>query len=774
MGACGEVRGQPWGLVALLLLMCWGSLLGVDGADATWRWNQFVTSENSDVPDPPQYVTKLNNDIFNLEKHKYIIEGEGVGDIFTVQDAGDIYVIGLLDRETKSQYHLTARMVDKLHNGQNVVAPAPFTISIGDINDNDPVFNGPYEASVQEMSTTGTEVMVINATDADDGNTENGRIRFTLLNGTEFFTIIERGQGSGTIKTKVSNLDRETTPEYKILVQASDGGKNAVHSVQTVVTIRIKDINDNMSTFKDANYRFTVPEDVSVHSIIGHLQIEDKDTKDNKNPIFKIDAPQINNLLEIKLNKEKNGELFLKQALDYETQSSYSFPISVTENIVPNVPQNPRAIQKANVVIIVTDVDEAPVFDKAEYNIQVEEEKFPFVFREVIKARDPDTANLPIRYSVEESCPIAIDPKEGVLSLRVKLDREYKPLHKCQVTAAETLPGGGEGLKSHVLLNLDVLDINDHAPKLSTEEVDVCESDKPGTIVATLGAIDNDEMSKTFTFRLAKPSSNFSLSDTNNGTAILRVKQGGFRTEDSSDHVLEVEVADGRSGGPGVLKSVERLRIKVCTCGADRTPEYCRPHRRAVGVSMHALITILLCIVTILVIVILLVLRQRYRKDSLVALGKSSAGSEIHEQLVTYDEEGGGEMDTNGYDVSILTSARHDGSLQLPSHTPTPGVYARVNKQPPLALGAAKGDMAAMIEVKKDEADHDRDGGPYDTLHIYGYEGPGSLAGSLSSLESDSSGADSEDYDFLSEWGPRFRTLAELYGVDGYAGGLPY
>lgn len=46
------------------------------------------------------------------------------------------------------------------------------------------------------------------------------------------------------------------------------------------------------------------------------------------------------------------------------------------------------------------------------------------------------------------------------------------------------------------------------------------------------------------------------------------------------------------------------------------------------------------------VIVILFVMRKRYQKDSLANMKNSG---EIHEQLVTYDEEGGGEMDTNGY-----------------------------------------------------------------------------------------------------------------------------
>lgn len=139
-------------------------------------------------------------------------------------------------------------------------------------------------------------------------------------------------------------------------------------------------------------------------------------------------------------------------------------------------------------------------------------------------------------------------------------------------------------------------------------------------------------------------------------------------------------------------------------------------------------------------------------------------------------------VSSSSYDVSILTSARNDGSLllhpslyamvqkqpsQLLQHHPLLPPHQQHHQQPPLA--AHKGDMAVMIEAKKDEADHDRDGVPYDTLHIYGYEGAaGSLAGSLSSLESScsSAGSGSLEYDFLSDWGPRFRTLAELYGVD--------
>lgn len=64
------------------------------------------------------------------------------------------------------------------------------------------------------------------------------------------------------------------------------------------------------------------------------------------------------------------------------------------------------------------------------------------------------------------------------------------------------------------------------------------------------------------------------------------------------------------------------------------------------------------------VIVILYVMRKRYQKDSLASMKNSG---EIHEQLVTYDEEGGGEMDTNGYvDEKILYYESLYGILTLP------------------------------------------------------------------------------------------------------------
>lgn len=73
-------------------------------------------------------------------------------------------------------------------------------------------------------------------------------------------------------------------------------------------------------------------------------------------------------------------------------------------------------------------------------------------------------------------------------------------------------------------------------------------------------------------------------------------------------------------------------------------------------------------------------------------------------------------------------------------------------------------DVDDFIKTRIAEADSDPTAPPYDSIQIYGYEGRGSLAGSLSSLESVTTESDL-DYDYLQSWGPRFKKLADLYGT---------
>lgn len=719
-----------------------------------WIWNSLYVEEENNISEPSK-IGQLKSSQ-KLEVKRFSIEGEGANDIFLVENTGDLFVTRKLDREQKSTYKLTAKMYDG--NNKLIEDAGHFEVQVTDINDNSPEFpSKSYNESIAERCTPGTKIVQMRATDADDPTTANADLRYTLTGHGET-SAFKIDSITGIISCKTNTLDRETKSQYVVVVQAQDmRGLHTGSTGTTSVTINIADINDNMASFTTATYNIKVKEDHNLNEKINILELRDKDEIQNKQPIFAIlgDSSQT---FDVGLTDQKDGYLMLKKHLDFETKNSYSFTVQVREDLRLNPDMDKDAITKATVNVIVEDVDEPPVFPHSIYNFTVIEEENVSNIGSVV-AKDPDAAKSKIRYSIlDQHSPIGIHEHSGQLYTLRKLDRELKAKHVFQVKAQEEQ----SGLESSVYVNINVKDINDNPPELVADDIYVCESDNANTVIGILKAADKDEQQASFTFSMASESSNFTIRDYGNNSAAILVTQGPFSMDDPKDYSVDVRIRDG---GKPILTSITKLRIRMCWCDPGRIHTHCKPETQKMGVSVHALIAILLCILTILVIVILFVMRKRYQKDSLASMKNSG---EIHEQLVTYDEEGGGEMDTNGYDVSILTSACNDGSmLRHPDRHPHPSLYAMVQKPPHHAQpSACKGDMAAMIEEKKDEADHDRDGFPYDTLHIYGYEGPESLAGSLSSLESSSTGSNL-DYDFLNDWGPRFRTLAELYGVDG-------
>ncbi|KAA8587605.1 hypothetical protein FQN60_016467 [Etheostoma spectabile] len=156
-----------------------------------WVWNQFFVLEEY-MGSEPQYVGKLHTDMDHGDSAvKYTLSGEGAGSIFTIDHiTGDIHALVGLDREEKTYYTLKAQVVD-IHTGLPLEPQSEFIIKVQDINDNEPRFpDGPYSASVPEMSPTGTYVTQVTATDADDPTYGNSaRIVYSILHGQPYFSV---------------------------------------------------------------------------------------------------------------------------------------------------------------------------------------------------------------------------------------------------------------------------------------------------------------------------------------------------------------------------------------------------------------------------------------------------------------------------------------------------------------------------------------------------------------------------------------------------------
>lgn len=131
----------------------------------------------------------------------------------------------------------------------------------------------------------------------------------------------------------------------------------------------------------------------------------------------------------------------------------------------------------------------------------------------------------------------------------------------------------------------------------------------------------------------------------------------------------------------------------------------------------------------------------------------------VQENIVCYDDEGGGEEDTEAFDMLALRHLNTTGqSHQTPARTLTS------TSEPP---SGSNWLFLPFIRERLQQADLDSAAPPFDSLQTYAFEGSGSSAASLSSLNSLDSFNSQEcqpSYDLLSEWGPRFRKLADLYG----------
>uniref|UniRef100_A0A8C6WEB6 Cadherin domain-containing protein n=1 Tax=Neogobius melanostomus TaxID=47308 RepID=A0A8C6WEB6_9GOBI len=421
----------------------------------------------------------------------------------------------------------------------------------------------------------------------------------------------------GMLSCSRGDLDRETVGQYVLVVRAQDmRGIPSGSTATTSVTISITDINDNIASFTTNNFEVKVPENHKLNEKITTLQLEDRDQVQNKVPRISISG-DYSRMFNVETNSNKDGNLMLRQPLDYETMPVHTFTVEVREDLAVRTPENSRiAITTATVTIKVLDVDEPPVFSQPSYTFTVLEERDVQNIG-MILATDPDKAKNAIRYSIlDQDCPFSINTKTGVLSTVRPLDRELEATHMFQVKAQED----GSGLETFVKVDIVVQDINDNKPELVAEDVFVCENDPANTVLGTLRATDKDEHPASFSFSLASPSSNFSVKDHGNNSADIVVKQGPFSLDDSRDYSVAVRVGDG---GRPLLTSVTYVAIKACRCDHRRVQTECKAAALRMGVSVHALIAILLCILTILVIVILFVMRKRYQKDHLSSLKHS-------------------------------------------------------------------------------------------------------------------------------------------------------
>ncbi|XP_061863087.1 cadherin-1-like [Colius striatus] len=710
--------------------------------------------ENERGPFPKKLVQiKSNKD--KETKVFYSITGQGadtppVG-VFTIErETGWLEVTKPLDREEMDKYTLFSHAVSA--NGQPVEDPMEIIITVTDQNDNRPVFTQQvFVGYIEENAKPGTSVMTVNATDADDAiNVNNGIIGYSILSeeprsAQQMFTIDPE---KGIISVIGTGLDRETTPNYTLIIQAADQEGSGLTNTATAI-VEVTDANDNPPIFDPTTYKGIVKEN-EVGLVVARLHATDQDLQGSPawQAVYRIRSGDQDGDFTITTDPKTNdGILKTAKGLDYESKSQYNLVVTV-ENAVPLTV--PLPLSTANVLVVVEDVNEAPVFVPPVKRVEASED-LP-LGHEVTSytAQDPDRdqrQKITYRMGSDPAGWLAIDPENGIVTVAQPLDREsphaINSTYKAIVLAVDN--GVPDATGTGTLL-LFLHDVNDNGPTPEPRNFDICNRQPEEQV---LNIVDKDLPPNTYPFQAALEygsGSNWTVRVKDRDLLALRLT----KELEPGEYNVFLKLTDGQG-------KAQMTPVKAIVCDCEGPAKNCERRAYVVGgLGVPAILGILGGILALLILLLLLLLFARGRK--VVKEPLLPPEDDMRDNVYHYDEEGGGEEDQD-YDLSQLHRGL-DARPEVIRNDVAPTLMPAPQYRP---RPANPDEIGNFIDENLKAADTDPTAPPYDSLLVFDYEGSGSEATSLSSLNSSASDGD-QDYDYLNDWGSRFKKLAELYG----------
>ena len=256
---------------------------------------------------------------------------------------------------------------------------------------------------------------------------------------------------------------------------------------------------------------------------------------------------------------------------DYETGTEYSVTVTAEDNQTTN-----QGVDTILVTIRLTDLNEAPKFDKDAYAHQVGEDQPPGQLPGIeVSATDPDEANddgtqitgnivEKIEYSISgaESAPFEINASTAALSLKSDpgLDHETDNAHEFDVTVTDL------GGKTHTVpITITVLDVNE-APTFDNpgpHEFSINENVPVGTDVGDALTATDQDVGDILNYSISPTGTPFNIDQ--NGRIITK-SPINYEILDTS-YTLDIRVGDNDPTDP--LNVQARVTISITDLDED-------------------------------------------------------------------------------------------------------------------------------------------------------------------------------------------------------------
>ncbi|XP_031321953.1 protocadherin-8 isoform X2 [Camelus dromedarius] len=446
----------------------------------------------------------------------------------------DLVLLQELDRESQAAYSLELVAQDGGRPPRS--ATAALSVRVLDANDHSPAFpqGAVAEVELAEDAPVGSLLLDLDAADPDEGPNGDVVFAFGARTPPEARRLFRLDPRSGRL-TLAGPVDYERQDTYELDVRAQDRGPGPLAATCKVI-VRIRDVNDNApdiaitplaapgapaaSSFApaaaalggadatsstgpgtpEAGAISLVPEGAARESLVALVSTSDRDSGANGQVRCALYGHE-----HFRLQPAYAGSYLVVTAasLDRERIAEYNLTLVAEDRGAP-----PLRTVRPYTVRVSDENDNAPLFTRPVYEVSVRENNPPGAYLATVAARDPDLGrNGQVTYRLLEaevgraggavSTYVSVDPATGAIYALRSFD--YETLRQLDVRI-QASDGGSPQLSSSALVQVRVLDQNDHAPVLvhpapanGSLEVAVPGRTARDTAVARVQARDADE-----------------------------------------------------------------------------------------------------------------------------------------------------------------------------------------------------------------------------------------------------------------------------------------
>ncbi|XP_046575451.1 protein dachsous-like [Haliotis rubra] len=353
-------------------------------------------------------------------------------------------------------------------------------------------------------------------------------------------------------------LDREVTPQYLLLVVASDGRLQAT----ATVTVQVQDVNDNAPVFSQRLYSSNIPASYQVGSMILQTTATDVDTGNNGLVTYRKQANTAQDSSGAFQVERSSGRIIQVASVANLAGRTVNFTVIATDDGTPPLTST------ANVTIRVVGDDEnqSPMFRGVPSTINIPENTQTGSVLFVVGASDSDgpnrlTLSLPDRESFD-TVQIGGSAGNGTIilariTLNTFLNRELDQTKVFRIVASD-----GQNLVTSTV-TIVIEDVNDNPPTFTSSSYSstVSKSVDVGTPVLTVSATDPDQQNNGTVQYSVQSSTVPGYFSVDQNTGVISVVNSLSSLADGQMVTLRVEARD--KGVPLSLNASVLVRIVI-------------------------------------------------------------------------------------------------------------------------------------------------------------------------------------------------------------------